>query len=81
MAAAVTLSKVLQLAAKLTADEQKELVDAVKARQRKRAAWLRQLDKHVVKARADLKAGKLKGFRTAEELMAHLDKISGFPNE
>ena len=81
MAATVTLSKVLQLVAKLTADEQKELVDAVKERQRKRAAWLRQLEKDVAKARGDSKAGKLKSFRTANELMAHLDKLTGFANE
>ena len=78
MAATVTLSKVLDLVAKLTASEQAKLVDAVKARQRKRATWLRKLDKDVAKAKADSKAGKLKSFRTAEELMAHLDKVTGF---
>jgi len=81
MAATVTLSKVLRLAAKLTADEQKELVDAVKARQRKRAAWLRQLEKDAKQAMADSKAGKLKRFRTARELTAYLHKVCGMTDE
>ena len=80
MAATVTLSKVLQLVAKLTADEQKELVDTVKERQRKRAAWLRQLEKDAKQALADSKAGKLKSFRTAEEIMAHLRKVCDMPD-
>ena len=81
MAATVTLSKVLQLVAKLTADEQKELVDTVKERQRKRAAWLRQLEKDAKQALADSKAGKLKSFRTADEITAYLRKACDMPDE
>lgn len=77
MAAIVTLSKVLQLAAKLTADEQKELVDAVKDRQRKHAAWLKQLDKDARQARADLRAGRLK----AEPLGKMLERLHKLADE
>ena len=77
MAATVTLDKVLKLAAKLTADEYDKLVAAVKSEQRKRATWLRKLDSQIVVARKLSKAGQLNSFRTADEMMAHLDKING----
>lgn len=80
MAATVTLTKVLALAAKLSADEQKELVDEVKARQRKRAAWERQLAKDAKQGLADSKAGKLKRFSSVRELMADLNARSNFPD-
>ena len=73
MAAVVTLDKVLKLAAKLTAAEQDKLVDVVKARQRKRDAWEKQLAKDAKQAVADSKAGKLKRFSSAAELISHLD--------
>ena len=53
MAATVTLDKVLQLAAKLSGDEQEKLVREMKRRQRKHAAWLQQLDKDAKRALAD----------------------------
>ena len=81
MAATVTLSKVLQLAAKLSASEQTELVNAVKERQRKRAAWLRKLEKDAKQALADSKAGKLKGFSSAQEITAYLRELCGPPDE
>ncbi len=77
MAANVTVDKVLKLAAKLTADEYKELVQVVKDEQRKRDAWLRKLDSQIVSARKLSNAGKLKSFRTADEIMAHLDRLTG----
>jgi hypothetical protein len=80
MAATVTLDKVLALAAKLTADEQKRLVDEVKVRQRKRAAWERQLAKDAKQGLADSKAGKLKRFSSVRELMADLNARSNFPD-
>ena len=81
MAATVTLSKVLQLAAKLTASEQAKLVDAVKARQRKRAAWLKRLEKDAKQAVADSKAGKLRGFSSAKEITAYMREVCGTPDE
>ena len=77
MAATVTLSKILQLVAKLSADEQKELVDAVKERQRKRAAWLREIDKDARQARADLRAGRIK----AEPLGKMLERLHKLADE
>ena len=81
MTATVTLSKVLQLAAKLTASEQAKLVDAVKARQRKRAAWLKRLEKDAKQAVADSKAGKLRGFSSAKEITAYMREVCGTPDE
>ena len=75
MAATVTLSKVLQLAAKLTAAEQKELVETVKERQRKHAAWLKQLDKDARQARADFRAGRLKA-EPLEKMLERLHKLA-----
>jgi hypothetical protein len=56
----VTLNKVLELADKLSPADQVQLIAEVKARQRKRTAWLRRLDATARQARADLRAGKLK---------------------
>jgi sporulation-control protein spo0M len=73
--AAVTLNKVLELAAKLTAEEQKQLVDEVKERQRKHAAWLKQLDKDARQARADLRAGRLKA-EPLDKLLKRLHNLA-----
>jgi hypothetical protein len=60
MASTVTLNQVIELAGKLSDDELGKLVKAVEARQRKRSAGLRRLDKEAEKARRDFRAGKLK---------------------
>ena len=81
MAATVTLDKVLQLAAKLSDDEQEKLVKEVKRRQRKHAAWLQQLDKDAKRALADSKAGKLKGFSSVREITAYIHEVCGVRDE
>ncbi len=60
MAATVTYDKVLALAARLSDDEQKQLVKDVAARRRKHEAWLKRMDKLAAEARRDIRAGKLK---------------------
>ena len=77
MAATVTLDKVLQLAAKLSDDGQGKLVEEMKRRQRKHAAWLRQLDKDAKQAVEDAKAGKHKSFNSTRELTAYTNKVCG----
>ena len=81
MAATVTLDKVLQLAAKLSDDEQEKLVKEMKRRQRKHAAWLQQLDKDAKRALADSKAGKLKSFSSPREIAAYVDEVCGARDE
>ena len=77
MAATVTLDKVLQLAAKLSDDGQGKLVEEMKRRQRKHAAWLRQLDKDAKQAVEDAKAGKHTSFNSTRKVTAYTNKVCG----
>ena len=73
MAAAVTLSKALKIVSQLAEKDREKLFRQM--RERRREAWLAEIEAASKQALKDLRAGKLKALSTSAEIKKHLNGI------
>ena len=78
MAATITYSKALKIVELLAAKDREKLFREM--RERRRKVWLAKIEKEAEQAMKEHRAGKLKSYSSAKELIAHLTKISEADN-